>query len=409
MMRARMWRKPAVVAGLVTAVLCVLTGGASAADEGDWTIAAWVCADGDLTPLAAGYVSGLMDGAARGDWQLAVQTDSGNAPVARRARTAVGVVSGDAVAGGAPCSMGSRESLADFLSWTVRLAPAEHLALVVFGHGTTAAGRGHDGRQVADGAVVALDQSSRDGLTAREVAAAAHDALGPEGSIDVVVLDCCYGSSVEVAWDLRDGCDALVACPGRMPAVGLPWRELLATVRPSECANGDVFARRLVAGADQVMPGGTPALAAVQPGRVEEVARSVALLSAAVCGGIEQATPALTLARSRCLSWGAGREACDLWGLCRELAVVAEDEVAGAAARVARDAQSCLIYARGLRPGEALGLTISIPTMMAPAGGGTCEFAVASGWGQLTALYHVRLRELMQRTDGDATDGEAAA
>ncbi len=363
-----------------------------------WSLVATICADGDLAPLGEQYAQRLVAAARTAGWSLALQLDNGDERPSRRLLRAGEEVRVEGpVADGAP-NLACAGTLTEFLALAGAEVPAERYAVVVFGHGASASGRGWDGATVGAWPALSIDVSAGgDALKPDELAEAIAEGLG--GRAEIVVLDCCYGASLEVAWALREVAGLVVASPGRLRSTGLAWDAMLepagTSLGPEELALG------WAAGAGQD-------LTVLRADRLEELRGSLRRLCGLMVERMPVAAPSLTEARSACPTWGSESEMCDLRALCAGVAAGSSGELKVAAEQTLGTIDRC-VGLPGWGDGRgavtvpfACGFGRSWPAV-APQG-----FGESSGWGAMIRAYHARLRNLMQRTDNDRRHDGAA-
>ena len=111
-------------------------------------------------------------------------------------------------------SMGSADTLSDFLAWGSQNYPAERNMLVLWGHGGPSAEQ------------ICFDEKyNRDALDRKQLAAALEGANLPF-KFELVVFDACYMAAVENAALLSDYADYLIASQEIMPSGGLDYNLL---------------------------------------------------------------------------------------------------------------------------------------------------------------------------------------
>jgi hypothetical protein len=352
------------------------------------SIIALVCADGDLTRTGQDYARRLTEAAAEGGWTLALQIDNGSEHPVRRLLTAGSeAFVARPPAGGA--NSADPDALVDLFDWAREAAPAERYIVVVYGHGSSASGRAWDGSQVASWPALAIDATAGgDPLQPAELAGAIEKGLGRK--VDIVILDCCYGASLEVAWDLQLATDLLIASPGRVASDGLPWGSLLGRV--SAAGPTTEIAQSVI---EQHQ--GTTGLRLPALGSLKAALRA---LCAELIGNMPEYAPALTLAVSQSERWGAEREMCDLRALCVGLAAT-EGPVANAALQTVAALDRCAISGMATVP---FAIGPELQSVRFPVDG----FTRTSSWGEMMEVYRNRLEELMHRTLDDRRHDGAA-
>ncbi len=179
---------------------------------------------------------------------------------------------------------GAPSTLSDFLKWGMEHYPARRYMVVVGDHGKGFVGTGFDDRH-------------QDTLALPELREALSDSgLKP----DVLVLDACLMSQLEVAYELRGQAGILVASEEIMGRDGLPHAETLGWLREHPRAGGRELARTLVEFSenDQVermdanKPDAAVQLSALDLAQVDGVARACDRLAGLL---LEERVPRTTL------------------------------------------------------------------------------------------------------------------
>ncbi len=415
--------KRAVMAAVAIALI---TGPAPADSISRWTVAAYLSGDGDLGASAHRYLEMVARGTNQAGWAATAQIDEtgpGGECLARRyawtwqeeERQCNTESVPDREAG---VNMGARETLSDFLRWVRRTAPGERYALIIMGHGTGVAGSEDDTSGGLTQSGVALDRSAGgDCLTAEELAAGIKG--GFEGAedegLEVLFLDCCYGGSLEVAYELRGAVRYMTGAPGEIPNPGLPWAEILSRAGREEEISGREFVQTCLEVVEE-RNGEQPeeiSLVGVDLGRIARASECLKVFVDAAAPHMREVAPSVTLAHSRCATWGEQREFCDAAGLLNGMA----DETDGNLAKAARSAAEAVSASVLGRVGELAeaesGIGIFFPGELSnvprsydtDCGG----FTAASGWKEFLGCYLRRLRDLMGRTaQCERTEGSGA-
>jgi hypothetical protein len=133
---------------------------------------------------------------------------------------------------------GRPEPLADFGRWAAETYPAEHYALVIWNHGAGWAG-------------VSSDDNTRHGMDLPDVRSALEGIcakLKTQGKerIDFVDFDACLMATIEVAYELADTCDYLVASQETEPGAGMQYADYLRWLATYPEAPPASFAKNLV-------------------------------------------------------------------------------------------------------------------------------------------------------------------
>ncbi|HCA47216.1 MAG TPA: hypothetical protein DEP45_07590 [Armatimonadetes bacterium] len=352
-----------------------------------------IFAGGDLHQPGEQYAANLEYAARSAGWPLALQLDSDSDGVTWRSWRP-GQAEHNQLRVPAPAvTTASAEALSEFLQWAAVEAPADRLVLVVYGHGTSASGRRWDGRTTGRWPVLGMGSGpGQDPLQPPELALAIRRALNSR--VDLIVLDCCYGASAEVAWDLREVGKVILACPDRLPATGLCWQALLGSV-----TSGD--GPQAIA---QKWARSTGSLTALRTDRLEPLLKAIVQLSTVMAHGMRGLAPLVSRALSECPSWGAEQEMRDLRRFCKTIATSPHQEAGRAANEAIRAVDSCIL-SEGGRVAVPFPGGLGPLIRGAPSGG----FSEISGWESMTREYYTRLRHLLQLTgNGREHDGAAA-
>jgi len=125
-------------------------------------------------------------------------------------------------------NMGDPATLRGFREFASRRYPADRTAVILWGHGTGYRSTAYTNPEGVGGwkGVTVDFTSAEDPLSTSEIRTALEAA--PETSRpDVLALDSCYGALLEVAYEVRDTCDVMIASEERVPASGWDYRNLL--------------------------------------------------------------------------------------------------------------------------------------------------------------------------------------
>lgn len=374
-----------VKAAPAIALVLMLMCGAGAIGEEEtpgWAIGAYVSVEGNLIQAGARYATSLVRFAQATGTPLALQLDAAQSEAGAVRIIVRGETSRIETLQPAP-HMGEIASVAAFARWMEAEVAARRRALVVFGHGLSPGGVEGEGSSYPAPALM-LDTERQDALTARELAAGLLEA---SLKADVIVLDCCFGATLDVLWELRAAGEIVLASPGRRPTDGVPWAAVAKT-EIAGAASGEEFARQMLA-ATRGFSRCPEGMTAVRGERVAGLVAAVAELSRMLAQD-ENYVPALATARRKCLEWGYQRELCDL----RQLAVMfAATGMAGAhkaSEQVATAVAECVVDRVGL-PVEVGGIAVVLPggRWRPPKDYGVDEtgFAAVSGWREVVRRY----------------------
>ncbi|HIH01989.1 TPA: hypothetical protein HA259_07995 [Thermoplasmata archaeon] len=139
---------------------------------------------------------------------------------------------GAVIPGGGEVNTGSPATLRDFIVYSSTAYPAENLVLVMWGHGAGWRGLCPDGLDI---------------LTLPELRSAltmTNEAIGR--GLDLVILDTCSGGTLELAVEISDYADLLVASEVLVPSTGLPYMQIMDTIAWDPTQTPRDFAEELV-------------------------------------------------------------------------------------------------------------------------------------------------------------------
>ncbi len=110
-------------------------------------------------------------------------------------------------------NMGSPETLEELVEYAKKNYAAKNYILELWGHGNGWMG-------------ICFDETDKDMLTMPEI----ENALEKAGGVDIIIFSACYMGCVEVAYNLKNVANYMVACEGAMPAGSLPHNKILETI-----------------------------------------------------------------------------------------------------------------------------------------------------------------------------------
>jgi hypothetical protein len=194
--------------------------------ESSWTVMVYMAADvddalpweQDVNELEAAYQSEgmnvivLLDPSDTGDSRLLKVEHDENYFDPEIVSTVLDD-DGAVIPGGSEVNTGSPATLRDFIVYSSTQYPADNLALVMWGHGGGWRGLCPDGYDL---------------LTIPELGSAllmVEEQL--ERGMDLLVLDICNGATLELAYEVREYADLLVASEVLVPSDGLPYMDVV--------------------------------------------------------------------------------------------------------------------------------------------------------------------------------------
>jgi len=250
------------------------------------------------------------------------------------------------------------------------------LILIVLGHGSGLATLSpeHSG--------IATDGGNRRGLGVGELGRALErSGLAP---VEVVSLEACYGSALEVAWALRGATRHMVASPAAVYSPGLPWASVIPRMR--ELPDGQALGSSLCSAH-------TGPLVCLNLERMGAVQAALERFADSMLGDMAAHSAGLRLARSRTRSWGYKDELCDagqLAGLLSTHAAGVEAAEAAGALRAALEGVACS-RSRHVGGSEVIGIGLFFPPTWEPVPGSyeaTYELARSTRWSRLLEMHY---------------------
>lgn len=132
--------------------------------------------------------------------------------------------------------MGSWEQLADFAAWARENYPARRYMLVVWNHGS---GWVTD-KPAAKG--ISYDDETRNHISTPELRLA----LERSGRTDILAMDACLMQMIEVAHEVKDLADIVLASEETEPGEGYPYGEMLRAIDSLSAGHAEKIAGALV-------------------------------------------------------------------------------------------------------------------------------------------------------------------
>jgi len=121
--------------------------------------------------------------------------------------------------------MGSRKELADFLSWGVENYPAKHFLVVVWNHGSGWQGISFDDES-------GKNLSTQDIVWGMSQAIPALEKVNPDHpKFDIIDFDACLMGMIEIAYEMRNVVDFMVASEETEPGQGIPYRDAMRVLK----------------------------------------------------------------------------------------------------------------------------------------------------------------------------------
>jgi hypothetical protein len=247
-----------------------------AGDKAKWTVMVYMAGDNNLDGAALRDIEEMAQAGSTKDVNCLVQLDRLEDKQTRRFRiNKGGGYDRDCLETFGETNTGDPKILEDFLKWSIERYPAERYFLILWNHGSgwweearsrAMAPNASDEKSRRSGPRVSLfrhnpdtpghnthrsicydDTSGGDALDNRElkdVLAQACTVIGKK--IDLLGMDACLMTMVEVAWQLRDSVDYIVGSEIEEPNDGWPYTDILTWLTKTPKKDAAAVARTVV-------------------------------------------------------------------------------------------------------------------------------------------------------------------
>jgi len=223
------------------------------------------------------------------------------------------------------CDMGSAETLRLFVSWAMSNFPADHYLLIIWDHGTGWQTRALD--LTPKYKYIAADDTSSNQMNITDIPTALAGF-----NVDVLAFDACYMQQLEVAYELRNSADYMVASTSAEPTPGYNYSRLLSQI--SRDTSPKDLSRIIVQqyAAEYAGDGGIT-LSAVDMSKVSNVAGAASAFAGILSANADALPASLADARTHSLDYTAGgtrRYSLDLLDYTSRCADVIGNDASGA-------------------------------------------------------------------------------
>jgi hypothetical protein len=220
-----------------------------------WTVLVYVCSDNDLERFGLQDVNEMEQVGSSKDVNIIAQIDrlrsghgasiaDGNWTGTRRYFVSkdndMSKINSPMVQNLGETNMGNKRALADFLKWGVKTYPADNVAVVIWNHGMGWRG-------------VAHDESSDEYLRIQDVGWALREGQKELSKVNkkaskfaIVDFDACLMGTVEVAFELADSTQFMVASEENEPGYGMPYADYLGPLVKNPKLSPREFTKRMV-------------------------------------------------------------------------------------------------------------------------------------------------------------------
>lgn len=220
-----------------------------------WTILAFICADNDLERFGLQDINEMETVGSSNDVNVVAQIDryngsngatiaDGNWVGTRRYYVTKddnpAKVTSPMVMNLGETNMGNKNTLADFLKWGVSTYPADNVVVVVWNHGMGWKGIAHD-------------EESDEYMRIEDVAWALREGQKELSKVNqkaskfaIVDFDACLMGTLEVAYEISDSTEFMVASQENEPGQGMPYGDYLAPLVKNPALSPREFTKRMV-------------------------------------------------------------------------------------------------------------------------------------------------------------------
>jgi hypothetical protein len=363
---------------LASVLLAILVLGSTPAVAAQWTVGVYMCADNGMNDVADLDMAEMKQVGSTEEVNVIVQVDrAARDPRPDCYRYFIRKGGADTLADLGEVDMADPATLADFAAFLRSHYPASNYVLVLWDHGNG----WYEGYKAS---AIFIDDSNRHemGVAGGELAQAmarVKQALGKR--VRILAFDACLMGMIEVADEVRDDCDYMLASEAMVPTDGLPYDKLLDRLTSRPARTPAELLPEVCADYVEGYPGQQVALSALD---MNELGRALGLLATAAAG--LGPTPASRAARAEVQTIPGKSIHIDLIHFLELLTGVVPDSLVTSlrSAVIANERSSELENAGGLAvwfPDNYLALKNSVASYM------TLDFARESGWPQFLNRY----------------------
>jgi hypothetical protein len=249
--------------------------------------------------------------------------------------------------------MADPENLHDFVEWAMENYPASHYCLVIWNHGS---GWVPKGGFDATRAVV-YDDTSGSIMSMPELR------LALTGfDLDMVAFDACYMGMLEVAYEIAQSCDYVVASEESPPGAGYPYDQFLSVLAATPSMDAETFGRQIVDDYVEAYYSVTESL--ISTANLEPLAGAVGSLAQALLSDFPSHQAAYETARDTCQAFSGASYYKDLYDFCTVLREASDSSAVDTAAQAVRAAVTDAVLHEahgGSSLADSHGVSIYIP------------------------------------------------
>lgn len=187
--------------------------------EADWTIIIYMAADNSLNYAALNELEDMKAAEFSDKINVIVQIDYNASSEYSAHRYKITPESKKLISSIGEIDSGDADQLASFVNWGKESYPAKKYALVIWGHG--------NGWYSDENAGFCSDDESGNYIhIARGELRSAFQKM--KGKLDITILDACNMQTLEIAAELEDHTDFLIASEGGVHENGFPYKEIFS-------------------------------------------------------------------------------------------------------------------------------------------------------------------------------------
>ena len=210
---------------LCLGVLVVILLSVLPASAAQWTIGVYMCADNGMNDVADVDIAEMKQVGSTGEVNVVVQVDrSARDPRPNCYRYFIRKDGADTLSDLGEVDMADPSTLADFAEFLRSRYPAKNYVLVLWDHGNG----WYPGYGPSRAILIDESHAHEMGVAGGELAqalAGVKQALGKR--VRILVFDACLMGMIEVAAEVRDACDYMLASEAIVPTDGLPYDKFL--------------------------------------------------------------------------------------------------------------------------------------------------------------------------------------
>ncbi|MDI3531169.1 MAG: hypothetical protein PWP60_1018 [Candidatus Atribacteria bacterium] len=341
-----------------------------------WTVMVFLNGDNDLEQAAWADLASMESVGSSNRVKVVVQFDQARGGTARYLVNQGGSTLLENLG---EANMGDGNTLVDFVRFCAENYPAEHYALIIWNHGYGFKGNSKD---------ISFDETSGgDALTIPELASALRQAkIYTGGKIDLLGMDACLMALVEVAYELRDGAQLLVASQESEPLEGWNYPVFLQALNSNPSMSASNLARSIVDSYISSYWVQSITLSAVDLTKVSALAQAVDELASAILSD-SLTPPFIYLALGDSAQYFDDYDYVDLAHLALLLSGdprIGNSIVKSAASQVYNLVQDTVLYSRtsGSGVSNAYGLSIYFPYKQYLSKYESLAFARSTQWDE---------------------------